>query len=254
MEERLLTLGRMSLAETIIILLGAFSGGFVSGLAGFGTGITAMGIWLYAVSPTVASSLVVVCSVAAQVQTLPTIWRAIEPRRVLPFILPGLIGVPIGTMALAYLDARLLKLGIGVLLLAFSTQMLLRKARPGSTWGGRPADGVIGLSGGVLGGLAGLSGVLPTMWAAHRGWTKSESRSLFQAFNLSILAFAFVAHAAAGLLTPEVGWAVLVALPGTIVGAWIGAHTYTKLSDQRFRVIILTLLCISGCGLIWANR
>lgn len=30
----------------LIVLAGAFSGGFVTGLAGFGTGLTALGFWL----------------------------------------------------------------------------------------------------------------------------------------------------------------------------------------------------------------
>jgi uncharacterized membrane protein YfcA len=243
----------MGAEQTIVIVLGALAGGIVSGLAGFGTGIAAMGIWLYAVSPSVAASLVVVCSVAAQVQTLPTIWRSIEARRVVPFIVPGLIGVPFGTALLSYLDPRVLKIGIGVLLLTFSVQMLVRRSRSGIAWGGRFADGVVGLGGGVLGGLAGLSGPLPTMWAAIRGWTKDESRSVFQAFNLSILAAALLAHAIAGLLTTEVALAVMAALPGTIVGAWIGARAYGRLSDRRFQEIILALLCVAGGVLIWTN-
>ena len=63
----------MGIEQLIVITFGALAGGFVSGLAGFGTGITAISIWLYAVSPPVAASLVVVCSVIAQVQTLPAI-------------------------------------------------------------------------------------------------------------------------------------------------------------------------------------
>jgi uncharacterized membrane protein YfcA len=239
--------------QTIVIVLGALAGGIVAGLAGFGTGITAMGIWLYAVSPSVAASLVVLCSVVAQLQTLPTIWRSVEAGRVLPFILPGLIGVPIGTLLLSHLDPRLLKIGIGGLLLVFSLQMLARRSGPAIAWGGRLADGVVGFGGGVLGGLAGLSGPLPTMWAAIRGWPKDESRSVFQTFNLSILAAALLVHALAGLLTADVGWAAMAALPGTIVGAWIGTRAYRRLSDRRFQDIILALLCVSGGALIWTN-
>ncbi len=76
----------MGIGELIVITGGALAGGFVSGLAGFGTGITAIGIWLYAVSPPVAASLVILCSVIAQIQTLPRIWRSIEAKRVLPFL------------------------------------------------------------------------------------------------------------------------------------------------------------------------
>ena len=66
----------------ILILLGALAGGFVSGLTGFGTGISALPFWLFAVSPTLAAPLVVICSVVAQIQNLPHIWRSIDWRRV----------------------------------------------------------------------------------------------------------------------------------------------------------------------------
>ena len=63
----------MSTGQIAIIVSGAFSGGFVSGLAGFGTGLMAMGIWLHALPPAAAASLVVICSVVSQLQTIPAI-------------------------------------------------------------------------------------------------------------------------------------------------------------------------------------
>jgi uncharacterized protein len=243
----------MGTDQVAIVILGALAGGFVSGLAGFGTGITALGIWLYALEPTVAATLVVICSVVSQAQTLPSIWNKIETNRVLPFIVPGLLGVPLGTALLSQLDEHLLKMSVGFILILFSSYMLLARAPRQFTWGGRVADGGIGFAGGVLGGLAGLSGPLPTMWVTFRGWPKGESRGVFQAFNLSILLAALVAHIAAGFVTTKVSWAILTALPGTIVGAALGARAYTRLSDRRFRQFILVLLCFSGVTLIWTN-
>nr|WP_283949747.1 sulfite exporter TauE/SafE family protein [Limobrevibacterium gyesilva] len=101
-------------------MFGALSGGFVSGLAEFGTGLVAMGIWLHALPPVVAASIVVICSVVSQVQTIPTVWHAIQPSRVLPFVLPGLIGVPIGTQLLSCLDPNTFRFGMGIFLLCFS--------------------------------------------------------------------------------------------------------------------------------------
>lgn len=152
----------METEHIIVILIGAIVGGFVSGLAGFGTGITALGIWLYVVPPSLAASLVIICSVVSNLQTLPTIWQNIEARRSLAFILPGLIGVPIGVALLALIDARFLNIGIGALLLSFSLFVLLYRSNSVNAWGGRLADGVIGFGGEILGGLAGLSGPLPT--------------------------------------------------------------------------------------------
>jgi hypothetical protein len=65
----------------ILILVGGFAGGYVSGLTGFGTGLTALPFWLYAVHPVVAAPLVVICSIVAQIQTLPSIWHAINWRQ-----------------------------------------------------------------------------------------------------------------------------------------------------------------------------
>jgi uncharacterized membrane protein YfcA len=138
------------------------------------------------VSPSVAASLVVVCSIIAQVQTLPTIWRSIVAKRVFPFILPGIFGVPLGTVLLSHLDPGILKLAIGGLLLSFSTYMFFGRSHATSVWGGLIADGTIGFGGEVLGGLAGLSGPLPTMWATMGG---GESARAAVCFKRSILRY-----------------------------------------------------------------
>ena len=46
-----------------LLFAGAFAGGFVSGLAGFGTALMALGLWLYILPPTVAVSTSRVVSV-----------------------------------------------------------------------------------------------------------------------------------------------------------------------------------------------
>jgi uncharacterized membrane protein YfcA len=53
-------------AVYVLLLLGALAGGFVSGLAGFGTALMA----LYALPPALAVPLVLICSVVAQTTTL----------------------------------------------------------------------------------------------------------------------------------------------------------------------------------------
>ena len=42
------------------------------------------------------------------------------------------------------------------------------------------------------------------------------------ALVLSILAFALVTQAVAGLMTAELGKLLFIALPGTFAGAWLG--------------------------------
>ena len=250
----------MLTAAALVVAGGAFAGGFVSGLAGFGTGLVALGIWLHAVQPAPAATLVAVCSVIAQAQTIPTIWHAFDRARVWPMIAAGLLAVPLGTWLLAYVDPGAFRLGTGLLLLAYSGSMLLVRAfrdDEGRAWigdrGGRAADAAIGFGGGVLGGLAGLSGPLPTIWATLRGWGKDERRAVFQSYNLAVLAGTVALHAVSGRLTAELGGLLIVALPGTVVGAWLGSRAYRRLSDQRFHEVVLGLLGASGLALVWAR-
>ena len=52
---------------------------------------------------------------------------------------------------------------------------------------------------------------------------------------------------------PTLGWLALLALPGTILGAWLGARVYHALSDRNFRDVVLGLLFLSGIGLVWSS-
>lgn len=223
----------------------------VNGLTGFGTAITAIGIWLYAIPPTVAASVAIICSVVSQTQTLHLIWRTIRWGRLLPFVVPGVFGVPIGTLLLPHIDPSFFKLGIGSFLVVYSAYVLARRSEISSDWGGKAADGMAGFGGGVLGGLTGLSGVLPVVWTDIRGWTKEQRRSAVQTFNMAILSLALLSHALTGLLTRQVAFDAVIALPATIAGAWLGAFIYRRLADRGYQRAVMVLLLVSGAGLIW---
>jgi uncharacterized protein len=241
----------MSTFALVLLFSGALAGGFVAGLAGFGTALIALGIWLYILPPAVAVPLVLLCSIVAQASTLPAILRSIDFGMVWPFLVGGLAGVPVGTVLIEHADPGVFKLSVGVLLLIFPTALYFSRGGFAFTWGGRAADATIGFAGGILGGLAGLSGPLPTLWATLRGWGKDERRNIFQTFNGTVLLAAFCLQAATGLVTREVLWLALLALPGTVGGAWLGRRAYRVLSDQNFRDVVLGLLFLAGVGLIW---
>jgi uncharacterized protein len=243
----------MGLEQVILVLAGALAGGIVNGLTGFGTALTAMGLWLYVISPTVAASLAIICSVVSQFQTLHLIWRTIPWRRALPFVIPGVIGTPIGTLLLPHIESKLFKLGIGCFLVVYSAYVLVRRGEIKSDWGGKAADAVVGFGGGVLGGLTALSGVLPVVWTDVRGWTKEQRRGIVQTFNIVILTLALASHAASGLLTRQVLLTAAVALPATIGGAWTGAYIYRRLADRGYQRVVMLLLFASGAALIWTS-
>jgi uncharacterized protein len=240
----------LGLVQIALVIAGALAGGVVNGLTGFGTGITAMGFWLYAIPPTTAASLSVIRSSISQLQTLHLIWGKVRWRRVLIFVVPGLVGVPVGTYVLPHINPTMFRIGVGVFLVGYSSCVLLRRGQIKSDWGGEAADGVIGFGGGILGGIAGLSGVFPIIWTDIRGWIKEEHRAVVQSFNIAILWLALASHAASGLLTRQVLLQAAIALPGTIVGAHTGSFIYRRFANHSYQRVILVLLLISGATLI----
>ena len=85
--------------------------------------------------------------------------------------------MPIGVALLKNIDPTVFRLVVGVVLAGFCTVMLFSSRLPKITFGGRLADGGIGFVGGIMGGIAGLSGAVPTLWTSFRGWKKDVQRA-----------------------------------------------------------------------------
>lgn len=234
------------------IFAGALVGGLANGLAGFGTAMVGLPIWLQAVEPVLAAQLASACSVNGHIVTLPAVWHAIDWRRLAPTLLAGLAGVPVGVWMLPMIGLGVFKLAVATVLIVYSIFMLGAAGRVTLAAGGRGAEAVVGLAGGILGGIAGLSGALPTMWAALKGWPRDQRRVFFQAFNVTILTAMLAASAVQGLVGKRFLVAVAIAVPGTLVGSWLGARLYRRLDDRRFDRVVLIVLLASGLALLWS--
>ena len=236
--------------DIAIVAAGALVAGFVNGLTGTGYALMALGFWLQAMSPVTAAPLVALCSVVGHLQALRQIWSGVRWPRLWPFLAAGLVGVPIGTALLEHLQVQPLKLGVGMLLIFYSAWMGFVRRPPIVAAGGRSADAAAGFVGGVMGGMASLSGPAPTIWVQLRGWNKNEQRGVNQPFNMAVLATALLAAAVAGLLDRAFWiWAVIT-VPISLMGARVGLMLYHRVNDGAFRQLVLVLLGLSGLTLI----
>ncbi|MEJ2374961.1 MAG: sulfite exporter TauE/SafE family protein [Pseudolabrys sp.] len=237
--------------DTLAILwLGTLVGSIAAGSAGFAFGLTASSIWLHRIDPLHSALLVNCCGTLLH---LTTIWPQrghIEVKRLWPFVVAGLVGVPIGVRVLLFLDADLLKAVLGGFLLAFGTYALLAPRIHTFQAGGRAADAGIGFIGGILSGIGGYTGVLPTIWTQLRGWSKHKARAVYQPYiilvqSLTVVSIIWAAYDRTGLTL------VLLMLPPLALGTWIGWQLYGRLNDLRFRQALAVLLIASGATLIF---
>lgn len=235
------------------VLVGAVAAGFVSGLSGFAFAMVSISIWAWVLAPKLIAPLVVAGALTAQLVSLGSLRMRVDWRQLLPFLIGGVVGVPFGIALLEVIDVHIFRAITGAALIVYCVGMLLVASLPAIHWGGRLADGVSGLAGGVMGGLAGLTGPVPTLWCSLRGWDKDTQRAIFQSFNLVMQVITLVGYAGTGQLDAEFGWLCLLVLPAVLVPAWIGTILYTRLSDQSFRRIILGLLLMSGVLLLGSS-
>ena len=68
-----------------------------------------------------------------------------------------------------------------------------------------------------------------------------------------MLGAALCLQIATGFVKLDVFWLALLAMPGTLIGAWLGMRTYRALSDRNFYDVVLALLFLSGLGLVWSS-
>jgi uncharacterized protein len=236
----------LSATEIAWILAGALAGGLSNGLTGFGTGISALPFWVHAVEPVMAAQMAAGAAVAGQLSTLKAIWHAINWRELRPMLLAGIAAVPLGVMGQAHIDAAAFKAFVGAITIVYAVVMLSAGGRMRIAADNPTSNASIGFLGGFMGGLAGISGVPPTIWAALNGWPKERSRGVFQAFNLTILATMLLASLASGSLGLRYATLLLIALPATFLGVWIGSTIYRRLDNRRFDRVVLLLLLLSG--------
>jgi len=233
-----------------IVLVGAAIAGFVQGVSGFALALVAAAFWSGAMSPQVGTPLVVLCSFMAQLQSIRRVLPHFDRRLAWPMALGGLVGLPIGIALLPLVDAPTLRLTIGILLCVYCPAMLLMRSLPAITWGGRPADAAIGALGGIMGGLAGLSGPPPTLWCNLRGWPPDVQRATFQVFLVVVQGAGLIGYALTGLVTTEVLRLGAWILPLVLAGSFAGSLVYTRMKPALFRRIVLGLLLLNGLALV----
>jgi uncharacterized protein len=240
-------------AYLLIVLAGAAAAGFAQGVSGFAFSLVALSIWAWAVEPQLAAPMSVFGALVGQLVALPWVWRGFDLRKLLPLVVGGLIGVPVGALLLQWLDPILFRFGLGLFLLVYCPLMLLLPADFSWPHGGRAADGTAGFVGGVLGGLAGISGPVPTLWTTLRGWDKDTQRGVLQAFNIAMHMATLTAYTLSGAITGETVIMFAWITPALSIPAVLGVLLFRRLATRTFRRMILLLLLVSGLTLVWGS-
>ena len=244
----------MTLApELMLIAAGAFLAALAIGSAGFAFAMVATGVWIYVLPPATIVLMAAVCGTLLHGISVWRYRREIEYRLLWPFVAGGVVGVPIGVLALQHINLATFRHLVGALMIAYGTYALLRPRLPTvrlAPAAARALDAAVGWTGGVLGGLAMLNGVLPTIWCTLRGWDKRRARHVYQPY---ILFTGILIMLLAGINVEtepsRVGFYLLVSLPALAAGLWLGLRLFEWVSEESFRRLLSLLILASGVSL-----
>lgn len=232
-----------------LFLASVFFGGIVSGLAGFAMGLVVSGIWLHILTPAQTAALIVGYGLLVQTYSIWKLRHALSWRTVAPFIAGGAIGVPLGAATLTYMNPEYLRIGVGVLLVAYSSFFLFRPTVH-TFRADIKTDFGVGVVNGMLGGMTGLAGPIITIWCQLRGWRKDEQRAIFQPVILASFILTAASLTVNGTITLDLLNIYAMGIPMLAAGVWVGLKLYGHLDDAAFRKVILYLLLLSGLVLI----
>lgn len=231
----------------LIFILGASLAGFVQGLTGFAFALIAMSFWVWIVPPQISAPLVVFASLWCHLISLSK-----EQKHhfgyplVLPYIVAGLIGVPLGTFLLHLVNAEIFKLILGLFLIIWCPVMYFAPKVFVLESAGKKADASIGFIGGVLGGLGGFCGALPSAWVMLKNLSKDQQRYILRHFNFAIQLFTLLVYLWQDTLNLSHMHYVLVLILAVSIPAIFGAQLFYKISEQQFKHVVLSLLFASG--------
>ncbi len=237
-------------ATLTVVLLGAAVAGFVQGVSGFAFSLVSLSFWAWVLEPRLAAPMAVFGSLAGQLVTLPWVWRGFDLGRLLPMLVAGLAGVPVGVALLHWLDPPVFRFFLGCFLLVYCPLALLVPRGYAFRGGGRAADAAAGFAGGMLGGIGGMSGPIPTLWTTVRGWDKDLQRGVLQAFNIAMHVATLSIYAATGPITSEALAMFGRIVPALALPAVAGVLLFRRLSPTVFRRVVLVLLGLSGATLV----
>jgi hypothetical protein len=232
------------------VMVISFFATLVRSTFGFGESLVAVPLFLLFIPLGIAVPLSVLLSILIAAIVVVQDHRQIHIQPAKWLIIYALLGIPIGLMILIYGNSYWVKIGLGVLIIGYSTYAMLAKNKLTLEHDSRVWLFVCGFLSGILGGAYGVNGPPLVVYGNMKKWSPQHFRATLQAYFLPVSLVGVIGYAIKGLL----GWAVLqyfllclpVVVPATFLGRWFN-H---KLQGAAFFKYVYGGLIIIGGLLI----
>ena len=228
-----------------------FSGGLLSGMAGFGALILIVPALILLLGMETAIPLGVLCGVGSQFFNALPHYRHLHKRPLAYMILGGLPGLWLGSTLLSRLPESLLRAMLGLLLICYVLWSVSQKMPPPS----RPPTTIwavaAGFCSGALGGAFGINGPPAVIYVTRTGWSPKEMRAFLGAFCWLLFCFFAIILTIRGMLNGNVLKLAAIALPFCLLGNASGQIVSARLHPVQYLRLVFAMLFVMGITLCW---
>lgn len=230
-------------SNTFLIIL--FSS-LIQSITGFGFAVVGTPLLLFFMEPTQVVSLMTFGALLLNLMVIYKTRGMADPKVIWPLFAASLLGIIPGVYILKIIDPSVLKVCIGILILLVSffmaTNYVVTIKRE------KLATFLVGIVSGFMGGSTSMSGPPVALFLMNQQQDKEAFRANLVRFfcfgNLATLIVMYYMDTVdTGVLTQ-----LIYAVPGVLVGVWLGEKVFARVSPKIFRW--LTLAIIFFCGVM----
>jgi uncharacterized membrane protein YfcA len=233
--------------QTTYIVYGIFVSlfaGLIAGITAFGFALIAVPLLILFFDPKAAVPIVTINSVMTGMFLYFELRKRMQPKKIIPLIIGGIVGLPFGVYLLAVLDKNILKISVGALITVFSVLLALGIKREIKSE--KYTSFLVGLVSGLLKGSTSLSGPPVVLFFINQDQEKEVFRANLTGYFMIMGTLAIIALAIGKLVNLNVlGYSAWFFVP-TIIGTWLGSKICPRVNPLPFRNLSLAVVIIAG--------
>lgn len=238
------------LQGVVPIIIISFIATIVRSTFGFGESLVAVPLFVLFIPLEMAVPLSVLMSLLVAVVVVVHDHQSIHISSAKWLIFYALPGIPVGLLLLAYGNDYWMKIGLGLLIVGYSTYTINAKRSLQLAQDNRLWLFICGFLSGILGGAYGLNGPPLAVYGNMRKWTAQHFRATLQAYFLAASFIGTIGYLLQGLLKWKVAEYFLCCLPAIVPAIFLGRYFNKRLKGASFFRYVYYGLIVIGIVLV----
>ena len=237
--------------QNILLLIFTFVAYFVKAITGFGNTLVMGSLFSFVIANRLTTPIDLIFSIPTNMYIVYKERKNISFKIVIPLSVMLLVGSIPGTFLLKTGNERILKSGLGIVVIGLAIEMLMRTSAKETSMPAKKAANnpfflvIIGVISGVMAGLYGI-GALLVAYISRTTDNKNQFRANICCVFLVDNLFRVILYWFTGLLNKEIIFLALLLSPGVILGMKLGLKVDARIEEQTTKRIVIGLLMISG--------